>query len=73
MAAYRIYCLDGANRVTRADNLEAFNDDDAVRKARVLAADAFKTALERSPRFAPTIKLVSELLLVAVVVLLALA
>lgn len=39
----------------------------------ILAADAFKTALERSPRFAPTIKLVSGLLLVAVVVLLALA
>jgi len=37
----------------------------------ILAADAFKTALERRPRFAPTIKLVSGLLLVAVVALLA--
>lgn len=39
----------------------------------ICAADAFKSRLERSPRFAPAVKLVSGLLLVAVVVLLAVA
>lgn len=39
----------------------------------ICAADAFKSRLERSPRLAPAIKLVSGLLLVAVVALLAIA
>lgn len=39
----------------------------------ICAADALKSMIERKPRFAPTIKLFSGLLLVAVVALLAIA
>ena len=39
----------------------------------IFAADTLKTTLERKPRFAPTVKLVSGLMLVAVVVLLLVA
>jgi hypothetical protein len=42
MQAYRVYCLDGANRFTRADYIEAPDDEEAVRRARVAMGDALK-------------------------------
>ena len=42
MVAYRLYCLDGVNRFSRAENFEAQNDEDAIRRARQLMGDAIK-------------------------------
>jgi hypothetical protein len=39
MPDYRVYCLDGAGRIGFADWIEADDDDDAVRKARILRPD----------------------------------
>jgi hypothetical protein len=42
MAAYRVYCMDGVNRFTRTESIEAQNDDDAIRQARALMGDCFR-------------------------------
>ena len=42
MVAYRLYCLDGVNRFSRAENFEARNDEDAIRRSRQLMGDAIK-------------------------------
>ena len=42
MVAYRVYCLNGINHVTRAENIEAATDEDAVRRARELMGDCIK-------------------------------
>lgn len=34
MTEYRLYCLDGANRITRAEAIGAANDDEAIEIAR---------------------------------------
>ena len=34
MPEYRIYCLDGANRITRAEQIVATNDEQAIEAAR---------------------------------------
>ena len=34
MPDYRLYCLDGAGKITRAEVIDAENDDDAVMIAR---------------------------------------
>ncbi len=34
MPEYRIYCLDGANRITRAEQIVATNDEQAIAAAR---------------------------------------
>ena len=39
MVAFRIYFLDGANRFTRAENIEAASAEDAVKKARSMMGD----------------------------------
>lgn len=36
MAHYRLYCVDGAGKITRAQFIEASNDEDAVMIARSL-------------------------------------
>jgi HJR/Mrr/RecB family endonuclease len=36
MPEYRVYCLDGANRITRAEQIVATNDDQATEAARAL-------------------------------------
>lgn len=42
MAEYRLYCLDGAGRISLADWIEAADDEDAVRQARGLEHGAAK-------------------------------
>ena len=42
MAAYRVYCLNGMNQVTRAENFEAATDEDALVRARQLMGDCLK-------------------------------
>ena len=42
MVAYRVYFLDGVNRFTRTEAVEAASDDDAVRLAKPLMGDAIK-------------------------------
>jgi hypothetical protein len=34
MPEYRLYCLDGANRITRAEQIVATNDEQAIAAAR---------------------------------------
>lgn len=34
MPKYRLYCLDGANKITRAQEIDAKSDDDAIDIAR---------------------------------------
>ena len=34
MTEYRLYCLDGANRITRAEGIRAASDDEAIEAAR---------------------------------------
>jgi hypothetical protein len=36
MSEYRLYCLDGANRITRAEQILAANDEQAIEAARSL-------------------------------------
>jgi hypothetical protein len=36
MPEYRLYCLDGANRITRAEQVSAKGDEDAVEIARAM-------------------------------------
>jgi hypothetical protein len=42
MAAYRMYCLDGAGHIGLAEWIEASTDEEAVAEARKLRPDASK-------------------------------
>ena len=42
MAAYRLYFLDGVNRFSRAEWIEAENDGDAIRRAKHYMQDSGK-------------------------------
>jgi hypothetical protein len=42
MPSYRLYCLNGAGRISLADWIEAETDDDAIAKARRLEHGALK-------------------------------
>ena len=42
MVAYRVYFLDGVNRFTRTEAVEAGSDEDAVQKARALLGGSIK-------------------------------
>ncbi|HEU4695803.1 MAG TPA: hypothetical protein VFR92_02435 [Sphingomicrobium sp.] len=42
MAEYRLYCLDGAGRISLADWIEAADDEDAIRQARAMEHGAAK-------------------------------
>lgn len=49
MVAYRVCCLNGIAEVTRAENVEAATDEDAISRARVLMGDCIKAEVwERS-------------------------
>jgi len=41
MAAYRVYCLDGANRFVRVEPVDADNDEVAVEIAKLVVDDCF--------------------------------
>jgi hypothetical protein len=36
MTEYRLYCLDGANRITRAEGIRAESDEEAIEAARAM-------------------------------------
>ena len=42
MVAYRLYFLDGVNRFTRTETVEAASDEDAVQQARLLIGGSIK-------------------------------
>jgi hypothetical protein len=42
MQVYRVYRLDGANRFTRTELIEATTDEEALRRASVAVGDALK-------------------------------
>lgn len=42
MVTYRVYCLDGMNRIVRAEPMEAPDDDHALRMARVIMDGCLK-------------------------------
>ena len=50
VAAYRVYCLDGVNRVVRAEWIEAADDPQAVELARALIFDCVKCEVWQGPR-----------------------
>ena len=50
MVAYRVYCLNGINQVTRAENIEAAADEDAVHRARQLMGDCIKAEVWQRDR-----------------------
>ena len=39
-ARYTLYCLDAEGRISMAEQIDAENDEDAVRQARALKQDA---------------------------------
>ena len=39
MPSYRVYCLDGAGKITSAEWLQADSDDEALRQARERASE----------------------------------
>ena len=42
MVAFRVYFLDGVNRFTRAENIEAPSSEEAISRARELMGGAVK-------------------------------
>ena len=42
MPDYRLYCLDGGGRISLADWIQAADDEDAVRQARIMRPDAMR-------------------------------
>lgn len=42
MASYRLYCLDGAGRISLADWFDAPSDDEALKQARILKQGAVR-------------------------------
>jgi hypothetical protein len=50
MADYRLYCLDGAGRISLAEWIDAADDEAAVAKARELHGQALKCEIWRGQR-----------------------
>jgi len=50
MAAYRVYCLDGVNRITHAEWIEANSDEAAVADARRLVRGSVKCEIWQKER-----------------------
>lgn len=55
MAEYRLYCLDGAGRITQAHEISAASDEDALALARELRLPA-KCELWQRGRMVATIE-----------------
>ena len=56
MQVYRVYCLDGANRFTGADYIEAPDDEEAVRRALEGMGDALKFEVWKGDRLVQRIE-----------------
>jgi hypothetical protein len=50
MGDYRLYCLDGAGRISLAEWLQAKDDEHAVAMAREIRPDALKCEIWQGPR-----------------------
>lgn len=59
MAHYRIYCLDGANKVASASWVEADDDDDAIDRVKELH-DGYKCEVWEGQRLVARIDLRRE-------------
>ncbi|HJU77909.1 MAG TPA: hypothetical protein VJ597_08305 [Sphingomicrobium sp.] len=57
MAEYRFYCLDGAGRISFAEEIDAANDEEAIAKARELKPDAVKCEIWDDHRLVATLDL----------------
>jgi hypothetical protein len=56
MADYRLYCLDGAGRISLADWVQADSDEEAVGKARTMMGEALKCELWQGKRLVATLE-----------------
>ena len=50
MAAYRVYCMDGVNKVVRAEWVEAESDEEALSAARELMGECVKCEIWQGQR-----------------------
>ena len=50
MGDYRLYCLDGAGRISLAQWIEANSDEDAIALVRAMKPDALKCEIWQGPR-----------------------
>ncbi len=50
MADYRLYCLDGSNRIHFAEWIQAVSDEEAVARAHELRPDSLKCELWEKER-----------------------
>jgi hypothetical protein len=55
MPDYRIYCLDGAGKISFAEELIAGSDEEAIAKARQLKRKTRKCEVWQGPRFVATL------------------
>lgn len=55
MRDYRLYCLDGAGRISLAEWLDASNDEDAIQQAKVLKNGARKCEVWQRNRLVITL------------------
>ena len=55
MVAYRVYFLDGVNRFTRTEAVEAASDEDAVQQARPLMGSFIKCEVWNGQRLVASI------------------
>lgn len=50
MGDYRLYCLDGAGRISLAQWIEANSDEEAIALVREMKPDALKCEIWQGPR-----------------------
>ena len=55
MASHRLYCLDGAGRISLADWIRAADDEDAVRQARLMKNRSLECEVWRGDRLVATL------------------
>ena len=56
MQTYRVYCLDGANRFTRVEYIDAPGDEEAIRRALLELGDALKCEIWERDRLVQKIE-----------------
>lgn len=55
MADYRLYCLDGAGRISLAEWIAATGDEDAIRQAHDMKFHALKCEIWKGQRLVATL------------------
>ena len=56
MQSYRLYCLDGAGKISFAEDLEAQTDEDAIAEARDRKRNALKCEIWHGSRLVATLE-----------------